>query len=493
MDRLRYAAVGALLIQAFLLFSHPGLLPLWGDELFTLRTVQQRLPQMFETLQNDIHPPLYFLAQRYWIRIPLFPDLVVRLRVLSAIFALMASAYALWFFLPRLTRRAGLWFCAILALSPCLILYGRMARSYSLQLLVSLIAIHQLLRLLKSPAETKLAIWFGLALALALYTHYTPGASIATAGSLVLLIRARSLKPVLIANGVALLAYSPWIATLAIALGRWERKADFYRVTGKVISEEVVKLGYWTVSLLFGESIPWWLFLAEIPLGIMLAWLAWQGIGSAREWLIPVGLVAAIGYVSASRWVTFPFIPARMLFVLPFFYLLLVYGFQSRPWAGGAILSALLFCSVAGLWNYYKVSGYLNWGYAVPYTDIARQITSSSQPTVVAAGVFTDASVLTYFLPAGIPYRSIDPQPDAEQAARDLAAGPWSRLCMVRNTHDASPNEYYTHLEQALARSFPRQQTFFYRPRTTLDFMLVRLLGWKNISPYFYEVIEFQR
>jgi len=491
--RLRYAAAAALLIQSVLLFSHPGLLPMWGDELFTLRAVREPLAEMFETLRRDIHPPLYFLASRYWIALPFTEDPVSRLRLLSALFAWAASAYALWFLLPKLSPRGGWWFCGLLALSPCLTLYGRMARSYSLQVLLSLVAIHQLLRLLENPEDRHAGAGFGLAASLVLYTHYAPGVSIAVAGSLALLVRTRSLRPLVLPNAVMLLAYSPWLASLISAAGTWGNKSDFYHVTGGAASEQLVKLGYWSVSFLFGESIPWWLFLIEIPLGFAVAWLAWRGLPGAGKWRAPLAIIALLGYLSVSRWVTYPFIPARMLFVLPFFYLLLACGVEQRPIAGRWILSAMLVASALGLWSYFRVEDFLNWGYAVPYPEISRQIISGGQPSLVAASVLTDSSVLGYLLPPTIPFRSIPIQPEVAQTAADLGSGPWSRLFIVRNTHDGSPAGFYSRLEVALSGYFLRSETHFYRPRTKLDNVLTHVLGWKDASPYFYEVVEFQR
>src|SRR5437016_2621611 len=106
MRNARGVAIAALLVQSLLLFFNLGLLPLWGDEYFTLRTIQQPLPEMFETLRADIHPPLYFLAARYWSRIPWIEDPVVRLRLFSAILALAASALAMWLFRSRLNDRS---------------------------------------------------------------------------------------------------------------------------------------------------------------------------------------------------------------------------------------------------------------------------------------------------------------------------------------------------------------------------------------------------
>jgi hypothetical protein len=87
----------------------------------------------------------------------------------------------------------------------------------------------------------------------------------------------------------------------------------------------------------------------------------------------------------------------------------------------------------------------------------------------------------------------MEPDASPEQAASALSAGAWPRLCLVRNTHDASTNGYYRRLEDALKKQFPQQKTYFYRPRTKLDNMLIRALGWQDMSPYFYEVVEFDR
>jgi len=488
----RGVALAALVVQSALLFSNLGLLPWWGDELFTLRAIEQPLPTMFETLRNDIHPPLYYLAQRYWIRLPFGPDRLVRMRALSAIFALGAAAYAMALLLPRLRPAAGVWFCLLLATSPCLLLYGRMARSYSLQLLVSLVAIHQFLRLIERPARLRSAA-FGLAAALVLYTHYAPGVAVAAAANLVLLVRNKKLGPLILPNAVMLLAYSPWMVSALTAASLWGRKSDFHRVTGSVLSEEVVKLGYWGLSFLFGESIPWWLFFAEIALSVALVWLAWHGARRAREWRGFLAVLAIVGYLGVSRWVSYPFIPARMLFVLPFAYLLLAHGAEAWPKAGRIILLATVAASALGLWSYFRVENFLNWGYAVPYRQIARDIAFGPAPTIVAAGVFTDTGVLRYYLPENAPFRSIEPPASAERAAEDLASGPWRRVCAVRNTHDTSPDNFSARFEAALARQFPTHRVRYYRPRTRLDRILIAALGWPDTVPYFYEMVEFER
>ncbi len=58
-----------LIVQAALMTHRLDLLPMWNDELFTVRAAQQTVGAMLEMVRGDVHPPLYFLLAHYWIRI----------------------------------------------------------------------------------------------------------------------------------------------------------------------------------------------------------------------------------------------------------------------------------------------------------------------------------------------------------------------------------------------------------------------------------------
>ncbi len=55
--------------QAAMLTHRLDLLPMWNDELFTVRAAQQSVPVMLEMVRGDVHPPLYFLLAHYWIQL----------------------------------------------------------------------------------------------------------------------------------------------------------------------------------------------------------------------------------------------------------------------------------------------------------------------------------------------------------------------------------------------------------------------------------------
>src|SRR5581483_11837681 len=50
-----------LIAQAALLTHRLELLPMWGDELFTLYAANTTVPRMIDMVSGDVHPPLYFL------------------------------------------------------------------------------------------------------------------------------------------------------------------------------------------------------------------------------------------------------------------------------------------------------------------------------------------------------------------------------------------------------------------------------------------------
>ncbi|MBI5086074.1 MAG: hypothetical protein HZB13_15925, partial [Acidobacteria bacterium] len=117
-----------LLAQALLLFTVPDLLPVWTDELFTLQTIPRPLVEIVPVLQRDIHPPLYYFLLHWWPWRSL-----AGLRVVSGLWALVATLLLDRFWTSR-WRPWRRWLAlALFAFSPCLLLYGRMARSYSMQ------------------------------------------------------------------------------------------------------------------------------------------------------------------------------------------------------------------------------------------------------------------------------------------------------------------------------------------------------------------------
>src|SRR5215472_8095393 len=124
----RHPLAVCLPVQAGLLFADLGRLPMWGDEQSSLaRAVFAEVPS------NTVHPGLYFLLLRGWLSVLCGGPSVVGARALSALFVLAATVAIDRCWLRSLDQRSRTWFLILWTLSPALLLYGRMARSYSLQ------------------------------------------------------------------------------------------------------------------------------------------------------------------------------------------------------------------------------------------------------------------------------------------------------------------------------------------------------------------------
>src|SRR5581483_7376390 len=173
-------------LHAALLFWNLGLWLPWLDEVISLRVVQLPYGEMLRIAEADVHPPLYYTLLYGWMRVPSGLDPVVQARALSVLMALAAMAAAGVLFRRWLDQAGQLQFLTLWTVSPCLLLYSRMCRSYSLQMLVSIVAVAALYRLAEKPTR-RAAAGSAIAFILALYTHYVPGLALLAAAHIVLL------------------------------------------------------------------------------------------------------------------------------------------------------------------------------------------------------------------------------------------------------------------------------------------------------------------
>ena len=421
----RLALPLALLVQAALLFSALDRFSPWGDELFTLGMVTRPLGDMLVGLGADVHPPLFFLLARLlppdpaWQRLPGVIFALASTVALDRLYlgasggagpdvlrgprgarssvpdragpeTLAVSPASSWPGAPSSHPRAGSaadpdlrWRTLLLwALSPALLLYAPMARSYSLQVLLVLLAVAGLFRLQRGENGWALALAGLVPLA---WTHYLPTLAI---GSVALL---RGNKQVRIATAIALVSLAPWAPEARDALTLWWQRAGGYLVSGNPIFEHVPRLGWWALTFTVGESSP-----GDALFGLVLA-LPFVLLAALRgSWRRPelplVLLVALVGYVGVARWSSYPFVPARMLFLLPFFVIAVARGLGRT----GTAALALLQLVAVGAW----IDGsLLNRGYATPHREMAAAITPCDRLIVDTAN--SDDTALRRYLPPG--------------------------------------------------------------------------------------------
>ena len=202
--------VTVVLLGSLLRLAHLDRLGLWFDEGLTVLYSKQpwRAVAGFEGFYSP-HPPLYFSLVK---ASDLFTASETAGRWVSVI-AGIATIPLFYILVARmLDRRAAFVASLVLALSPLHLYYSQEARMYSLVVLfvtlsfLSLVLFHQ-------RSHWGWAALYGVSVALALWSDYSSGFALAPQAVFILvqLFRnRRASQPLLIAGGLAVVAYLPW-------------------------------------------------------------------------------------------------------------------------------------------------------------------------------------------------------------------------------------------------------------------------------------------
>ncbi len=201
---------------------------------------------------------------------------------------------------------------------------------------------------------------------------------------------------------------------------------------------------------------------------------------------------AVIGYVGASRWVGFPFVPARLLFLYPFFLLLLNRAFDARGRWRTWVLAALFISWTGGDWAYFHREGFLNKGYNLPLDQMAAVINhgSANDDLIILDVCNSDAAAFRRLLehPERVSYVR-DAASARSAAERSLSS---RTIWYWRNTHDACPGALNRSLEAELAPGFEIERHLFL-PYSRLERRLIQWLGWPEQPTHFYQILEMRR
>jgi hypothetical protein len=444
----RNPLVWALPLQALLLLWNLDFLDPWGDEWFTIVTVPKPVNQVVSAVAGNVHPPLYFVLLHYWIQLPWTLSPVASMRAMSAVWALAATLVIYFLWLRQEGRPFQAKFLALWALSPCLLLHARMARSYSMQIALASLVVYSAPQWAEQPRNWKrLLAYIGSNIAL-LYTHYLSGLAISGAVCATFLFQKRFK---LAATQVVLLAilYSPWVPNLISVLRRlnWIGIPPAYE-GGHVITDQIVRLAYLFVSFSFGETFSTVSLLLSVVLAPVVICALWRAVETRPAWLSIVLMAAAIAWVGVSRFEQFVFTPNQLLFVLPFFLILIAR--QLKPLA----FAALLVLYTGADYAYFNRSGFLVKPYATPYREMADVILDGSRgqnAIVVMYGTFSPplldrlgGSIRVIFLANADSAREILETARSEPSGRSV-------IWVWRRTSDTSPGNFVTKLEQDLS------------------------------------------
>lgn len=216
--------VGALTLLATLLRLDGMRQDLFADELATYWIVRDAgLVDVVRSVTSDaeITPPFAFVAAWFSMLLGDSPALI-RLPALIAGIGSIPLSYALA--ARSVGRRAGLVAAAVIALSPFMTYYGAEGRGYGLLMGLVLVSTYSLLR---GTEEGGRWWWlYGIAITLAMYTHYTGTFVLAAQAGWAFLARPQARRALVTATGLAAAAFVPWLPSLA---------ADFDSPTTRVL------------------------------------------------------------------------------------------------------------------------------------------------------------------------------------------------------------------------------------------------------------------
>jgi mannosyltransferase len=211
---------------------------LWNDEVLTIVMSRGEFGDVLRAVRDDVHPPLHFLLSWLWQPVAGRSEWLWRLP--SALCGLAAVGLT-WRLAERLVSRRAAPVAALLAATSTMaIYYSQEARSYSLLLMLVLLALERSLAWRASQGGRD-AAGLAVATALVLYTHYVGAlALLVFAGWTALrLILARSeasegarrtdwrgLTRFVATQAAALFAFVPWLWSVARAESAV--RADFW-------------------------------------------------------------------------------------------------------------------------------------------------------------------------------------------------------------------------------------------------------------------------
>ena len=487
-------------LQALLYCWNLALLSPWGDEAGTLLAERGGLSHLIQFAATDVHPPLYYLLLHGWQQLPLGFDWAVQARLLSVLFAVLGTVALDGLWGAHLEERARLTLLALWTLSPCLLLYARMCRSYSLQALLAIVAAAILGRV-AAQSNWRNAALLALALLAALYTHYVAGIALIATANLTLLYR-RRWRAVLVVDGAIAVGYLPWIWRLAASLSSWGSNGRNYTLTGSRVLEVPVKFAYWSMSFVMGEAVTDAVLILGVLALPLVAAVAWQGARRCPEVAWLAGALGAIGFMGVARWVSYPFVPARLLFVLPFFLLLVVQGAapgaareSARTRWSNLAVAAMLLLSLSGIWCYFQKTGFRNKEYPMPIQEIAAGILRDSRAedsAILVDSTNSDPVAMMYALDARRPILQTGLPETPATLARLLADPRVHTVWFLRNTHDVSPAGLDARFEAEL-RARMTESIHPLAPYTPLERYLMGMGGAQEAPRYFHELLEYRR
>ena len=186
---------------------------LWYDETVSAFLAGQAPADLIAHTARDIHPPGYYLLLHFWTRVAGHTQFA--LAFCSLIFGLLLIPLTYLLSRTLAGRRIAAWAAFLVAISPYHLWYSQEVRMYTWGAALGLLATIYLLKALTARPAWPYWLGYAVAAALGLYSLYYFAFLLLILNLiwLIYLVRHKPalLKPFLLANLLAALAYLPWL------------------------------------------------------------------------------------------------------------------------------------------------------------------------------------------------------------------------------------------------------------------------------------------
>lgn len=310
---------------------------LWLDEGISVAFSLDGPPRLFQLLiEQDIHPPLYYVVLHYWLGLGgptetsvRFPSLLIGTLLVACLYRFVREIY------PGTAGRLSALLATVLAaFSPFLIYYSQEARMYGALSLAGLAATIGLWRAAGAEGRAGLRAWAAYTpmLAAAPYLHHFGWMVVALHGAFVVLAARRLGRRVfywLGALAVVVLSYLPWAPVLIRQVVRLRESPDFWQ--GTLSLWFVVQHAFAAFTVGFGGAFERYLpILVAFTIAFLVGAvaIAWRGLltGRAGDLLVVLYLVVPLAVLYAIVARNPKFADRYLIVVVPAFLVLLARG-----------------------------------------------------------------------------------------------------------------------------------------------------------------------
>lgn len=309
---------------------------LWRDEAFSYLLAKKNVLEIILLTIKDFTPPLYYLILHFWMKI--FGHTEIALRILSLCF-FWATLYVMFLFMTKIFKIKPLLACIFLflfAANPFLHYYAFEARAYTMLAFFGTLAFY-LLRIKKYN-------WYTLVVILGLYTHYCMVLVMVSQVLYVFLKDKKHLLRFVKQNGIAILAYIPWI--LFFIMQKTFVNTSFWIVAPPFKTffniPGIIYTGYEVDFGLFDKQI----FLVSLfIMAIIIPGVVLNNKSTKNNENIFLGIWAFAAPVLAFflSYIKPFFLPRYLIFANPGMLLLIIYGMRRIPKKLAVVVFLMLF------------------------------------------------------------------------------------------------------------------------------------------------------